>query len=524
MNRDQICLEQSNFCQAKVGQTRGLNVWLPVGDRAWMFFELAVHNKTLDGVDCYDNPHAYIATCAPGQYIVPLVGESGLSFPGGNWSSGLASNGWRYIGNVSITSRNLRLTVPAGTTRLYMNALNGASFGKMNVTVVSGSASLVKEQWDLNSTTGQDFTGERAFLPTIYRPNYFTWELIATDCGGAVLNFIGNGTTPDAINCAGFICVKDGSSSSEANPLDGVFVPSSLYEITPYRPGGQGQIAEGPLLLKFASGRTAAFWWGLGHWSGTDTSSDPDDTLINESETLYYQNESNDWVDWTTVDTDETWVRVKAQSFGRVLKGDMQTDTVDNNTASSDTRFTFGTYTGTYSFTSSGMTVTLDHLFNAAAASNGLVLSGSYGGYGGQWSIAKSRVKTIRIIPEVESDSLYYANQGAYTNQLEVLRKFGSIGLVSGNQGMALFSGDTVFSRTGGTVYASSPSLALVERAIADTATPNEFMKIYSPIMYGGTDVALANGDRITGRHTRTWTVSGGLDMKQKKPTIVFSN
>jgi hypothetical protein len=526
LNRDLICVEQSNFCQAMTNQVRGINIWTPVGDKSsdWMFFELSVHNKTADGVDCYDNPHAYFAQCAPGVYIVPLVSSSGLSFPNGNWSSGLASNGWRYISNYTITNRNMRLTVPTGTTRLYMNALSGSTFGTMNITVISGSADLIKTQWNLNSSTGTDFTGKREFIPVSQRPNYFTWDLIATNCGGAVLDFIGNGGTPDAINCAGFICVMDGGSPNSANPFDGVFIPSTLYEITPYKPGGQGQIAEGPISLKFSSGRSTAFWWGLGHWATSDAAADPDDTLINEVESLYYETDAGIWVNWTTVNTADTWVRAKAKSFSRVLQGDMQTDVVDDNTLSSATRFTFGTYSGTYLFTASGMSVILDHQFNSAAASNGLQLAGSIGGYGGQWSIAKSQVRQIRVVPAMKSTEIYVADKGAYTNQETVLTKQGGIGLIYGNRGTALFTGETVFLTSGGAIISGSPSLMFVERSITSTSTPNEFMKIYMPIMSSGSDVPLSAGDRLLGRHTRTWTVPYGIEVPNNTVKIIFSN
>lgn len=478
--RSQICVEQSNLTnQAKFREW--FNIWVPLGtkDNEWTLHTMSPHNGTVDGVVCHDHGMTYACKCCEGSYIPALVGSAGLSFPGGNWSSDLTiattgAEGWRYIKNSSIESRNMRLTVPAGTTRLYMIPYTATTLGVMDITLVSGTANIVLPSIDLNldTTTLDVDNGGGA--------KYTGIPLIARDCGGAVLNFIGKSGA--AIGCSGFICINDDGDSDNCNPYDGVFDPDSMVEVMVYETGGIHQIAEGPLSLNNSSS-----WWGNGHW-------DANNTLINESETLYYQDVDDDsWVDWTTVNTVNTHIRKKAWSLGRTLIGDIQVNI-------SGTNYTVGTHKAMYSVSPAGFTITLDHIFNATAEAQGLAFA-SRGGYGGQWSISKGFAAYAKSLPGVDDTNKYVIGSDTFVDGTTVYsQNTNCVSLYGGISGYeAHVKGEGIILSGGGTILKSSPLLWLVERNTSGV----EYIKAYLNNKYDDSTLLITEGDRATGRHTR---------------------
>jgi hypothetical protein len=276
-------------------------------------------------------------------------------------------------------------------------------------------------------------------------------KLIATDCGGAVLNFIGDGAGPDAIGCCGFIAINDNGAAAECNPYDGVMDPATLVEIMPARTALQ--LAEGPVALE-AGVEATRLWGGGAHW-------DADDTLINGVQTLYFQDCDDDsWVDWTSVNTDDTRILKKAYCFVRTLTGDMQYDIGGSDT-------TIGTYTGVYSFTPAGVTMTVDYKFNAAAAVGGLKISANnYGGYGGQWSIIKGFAKYIRSYTDLNLTEPYAIQTGTFVNNTSIYTNVGDyVCLYGGPSGYEVhIQGGGMILSGGGTIGNTSPSIMCYER------------------------------------------------------------
>lgn len=516
LTQEQICVEQSNFNQA-FSTSRGVNLWLPVGSRSdvWALHCLDNHLATTDGVGCWEVGETYIARCRPAAgttetpigYISPR-NNTVLACPGGSWSgfpanaaeyiATTAPKSWRRIYNTGVTDRNLRITVPANTTRLYLIPLCNAGFGNMVVSVVSGTATLIKETWNLKlGDAGCDFATDNGGGP---RYSKDCIKLIATNCGGAVLNFIGAGEAGSraAIGLCGFIAINDNGDAALCNPYDGVLDPSTLIEVMPYEAaGGVHQHADGPLSLNFGGG--TAFWWGLGHWTATNTIE-----ADSEVQSLYYQESSDSsWVDWTSVDTDDTHVRKKALSFGRVLAGNIQ---IKNG---AEAAAVVGTYKAIYSFNASGVTVTLEHTFNAEAVTQGLMLdmdtTGVIGGYGGQWSVVKGFASRIMMLPSVARTQSYTINTGTFTNNLEVLAANGTMSSLFGGAYEAHIQGEGTFLSAGANLN-STPRIKAVERS--DT---REWIKLYVGNAYGAADIAVQNGDRLIGRHVRMITARNDM-------------
>ena len=397
---DTIYLEQHPFNQgvsdAGSGQTRGVNVYLPLRGAEYVWHRL---QKDADGIGRIGE--AYVVKFKPGSYIRAETDAAGISFPGSAWAGGDARsrNGWRILRNTGVTDRHMRLTVPAGTTRLYMFASPQTGAGKTDITVVSGTATLhagksgVVGEFDC----AYDGTGAKDFVVTVPaglyetdHPNWFSFALIATDCGGAVLDFIGN--DGGAINTAGFVCINDNGDAADCNPADGVIDPETLVEVVPIR---EGQHADGP--LRFALSDSLLddrYWWGLGHWSAAEG------YLDNASEGLYYYDEdTSDWVEWfATHAADSGRVVVEASSAHRRLTGDMMLY-ID-----AETTHDLGVYEGIYQFEPTGLIVSLKHTFGAGAVAANLHIVGVQS-YLGQWSIADREVNRAFARPEILASS-----------------------------------------------------------------------------------------------------------------------
>ena len=398
-----IYLEQHPFNQAYQddgsGQTRGVNVFLPMHKTEYVWHRLQNYIDST-GLRRTEIKEAYAVKFKPGSYIRAETDAAGISFPGSAWAGGHARsrNGWRIIRNIGVTDRHMQLTVPAGTTRLYMFASPQTGAGKTDITVVSGTATLMAGKSGVIGEFDCAFGGEGAqdFVVTtpagLYEsthPNWFSSALIARNCGGAVLDFIGK--DGGAINTAGFVCINDNGDDAECNPIDGVIDPSTIVELVPIR---EHQGSDGPLRLSLSSNPLdKRYWWGLGHWSPTEG------YLDNASQGLYYNDSTaGDWVEWfATVPTGVRFV-TETESAHRRLTGDMKFY-VD-----AETTINLGTYEGLYQFEPTGLIVSLKHTFGAGAEAANVHIHGGQS-YLGQWSIADREVNRAYARPEVLAKS-----------------------------------------------------------------------------------------------------------------------
>ena len=449
MNRTQILLEQNYWFQSTDTESRrGMFIWTPLlggADNEWLVWQLVQAEVSTRMVL---QALYYVRTLA-GTYF--HTGTGGGITLGGSWNT---YNVYGWQGKFTSTAgRTMAITVPAGTTRLYIVSIPTNYLGAGGTATVTLTAGTVVKSI-LNWAAG---TGD-------FGANYLEkdWTkhavLIGRDCGGATCTITVN-AGGGYCGCFGFIAVSD---NVPGDPETGVYDPASLQPLT-YLP--ILQTGCGPLALQIGAG--SAFFWGEGHWTGQIN-------LINQVSTHTYGNNTA----WAPAAG--AWVRQTAANFRRRLTGDLQVTGP----------LTVGTFEEVFNFQPGGMSQRSRHVFNATAAANALkIASDYYGGYPAQWGLhgyfTHARSPALGVNWTVLSP---WDSNDVLTNDGCVFELRGGRLLARFTGGGSLLAAAGVYSCNAGKVNKRSEG----------------FPKVYIPINTTGAAIDLADGDVLEGWQVRT--------------------
>lgn len=363
-NRDYIYIEQNNLYQADPDRRlgRGANIWLPLGNTkgSWQFWRMQVHSGTLDKVDCWELYGHYACEVVKGEQTSMQRLNETTAF---NRRITLPNNGFdfRRLNHIwssaygKMSGGILRYQVPDNTTRLYMIGYPRIDGGAARISFSQGNGAIIKDILSWSSVEG-DFGSE-------FDEFFDSCILVATDIENN--SYIDITAIDPFIRICGFIAIND---DEWAEPDEGVFDPETIKSLLP-----SGQVSEGPIRLNFGNDSASRFWWGLGHW----TDKTGKNTLINETQKLYYGHNGHEW---NPIERERICLRTNI--LHKILKGDIQ---VYNPLT--DEYFVIGDFDMAHSFSCSGLSITQKWNFNSDAELANIYLQGSFAGYAGQWAL-----------------------------------------------------------------------------------------------------------------------------------------
>lgn len=368
MTLQQMLVQQIHWTSGSTGPT--IYLWSPVSPNrpyTWLCKEFGEEqaDPSWTGIQRETVYEMYA-----GSYINMTSGEVGFPGGGNSWAASAVGGVERWR-NANVDSSLCVLTVPAGTTRVFIVGYPQSSSGG-TATVTASGGTVEAASLDSRSITG-DFGKLRS---NFQLPHRECFVLIASgNLGGETITI-----TPDndRFFALGFICIND---NVRATPDDGVFDPASAIHINT-----QGQI--GPCPMNIGAGAVANGFWGEDHWN--DAGGD-NHTITGVAESFLY-NEETAWV-MTDFTQDKQQV---VNTFRRILTGTIKIGTTGNETD-------VGDYEIQYLFDPSGYTIIAKATWNAAAAPGDVAvflndaLNGA-GGYCAQWGL-ESSFNEVRRIP-----------------------------------------------------------------------------------------------------------------------------
>ena len=540
MTRDQVCLEQNGWFQAHAsaaGYSRGFNVWTPYGDDSseewlcWMF-----HERPSAQPEGWSMANVFKATVKAGYYLhLPLATTAqwypdtaapanDVTFSGGDWSGfgGANYNGF-YGLYPSSDPRIMSVVVPANITRLY--ALGYIREDSNKYLNVGGSATVVNAQLDFTAT-GDFASIEKAIYPPREeianypaRTHLTSVSLIAQNCGGETITFQSPSGSGGLL--IGLIAINDNAS---AGPDEGVYDPLTVEFLTPVSYDNSGteqayyQVADGPIRFKIGSADPAGnvpVFWGNGHWGaafGEPAGNWLDDSVAtvvfsDENGTNAYATHSGGVIavyDATNA-TPDLWERHVCESVSIHTTG-----AIDIQTSTAGPVVDIGTYTHNMTTSTSGMYITQEFAFNAAAAAGDIFVNveeTENGGAIASWSLSNDFTQYMYIPHHGSKQTI--AN---WTAGFETAYPSSVISMFSPNLNATAYmtSGGEYFTATS-SEYSYRPLIAVQRRDTGDG-----FAKLLSYLFEDNdgvtSDFDVANGDIITTRQFRQFLPTGSLE------------
>ncbi len=488
MNTNEILIQQPVYYHAasSVPMRRGGYVWTPIAGLPgrYIVWDFARHDDSADGVLCVSMTRAALATVRSGVFHCDT--GTGLSFPDGAWSNTSSENIGLRIWRANTTTNRMVLTVPAGTTRLYVLSVGrSAAAGGNSATVeLAGGGTLLRGTINCNLDSGQ------ATCPGDWQmsENGGTWpqrhmvKLAEGALGGSTITVTPGGT--GIVDIVGFVAIRDNETyltpERGTYPAGGVFDPEADSFITSIA----GNLEDcGVLVLKYGS--QAAKYWGQGHWSANDT-------LVNAPAALDLRYGGGATL-WTPADN--AWDEVVTDELAASVYGDVQF-----RDESAGVNRNVGTAAICHRFASFGLTRECRVTFNQTAEDNDLkiadgLVSGS-GGYGGGY-------------PNITAFGQYWTRIGTWPSAdgYTVVPPYDDTNAVNNYDSLANLYGDQLvcqvvplngICKSSGRPASVQSTRCFYSRRVSGVSIPD--LKMYRRAYSEGADYDVEAGDVLWGR------------------------
>ncbi|MFA5187010.1 MAG: hypothetical protein WC551_11060 [Patescibacteria group bacterium] len=510
----QIHVRQNQMWQSDGNQ--GFEVYTPYDGDQWNYFEL----KNITNKGHYLARH-YIVTICEGLRIWPE--RTTYWSDSGTWTYntevvGAANELRNYsIGRTTTVGNYMEVTVPAGYTHLYGYFRTSTAQSNVGVTVESGSCTLNPgltqyadetydgifnadlgsahddvpiNSWGILGAEGMDDLSYGSAV--IGLPGYFyTQKLVATNFSSddaTVIRFKNIGSAePDYMEIFGFVALKHGSS---ADPDTGVVdLSMPVYEVTKGYSIGCGNmfyVAHDNLDTYSAMGEGHFYADSATAYDGEQTS--PVETVILSNGDVWWDGAlSGSMSALATSDAE-----VSADTYG-IVRNRTATLTLGNK-AGGESIFEAGTFVATTSFTQAGYESQVSATFNAASATNNLVLHYLAGGGLGwsQWALSRS-AETIQGINYHEDPVVIGTD---YSVPADIAAGIYDKCSVIANDKLLLFGTSAETITAAGIVSKMSPRASYLTRK-STTKAPTVYL------FMGEADVDMADGDKVVWKQWR---------------------